>query len=123
MTYLPIPAALVEDPRLPLRFRLWLRQAGNCHWCGRLMRMWERRALASMATLDHVVPCCKGGSDDADNIVAACLRCNVLKGDADPAIWRAFLEARAGDLPERGTPEFSEAMKELARFAASHALE
>lgn len=35
-------------------------------------------------TLDHVVPRSKGGPDSWENIVAACVRCNVKKGNRTP---------------------------------------
>ena len=33
-------------------------------------------------TVDHVLPKCKGGSNDEDNLVTACERCNNMKGDS-----------------------------------------
>jgi 5-methylcytosine-specific restriction endonuclease McrA len=38
----------------------------------------------AMATLDHVFPLAHGGSHNAGNLVAACVRCNRLKGDLLP---------------------------------------
>lgn len=32
------------------------------------------------ATLDHIIPKAKGGADDYENTVAACIQCNKLKG-------------------------------------------
>ncbi len=37
-----------------------------------------------VATLDHVYPVAKGGAHVAGNLVAACARCNRLKGDMLP---------------------------------------
>jgi predicted amidohydrolase len=36
------------------------------------------------ATLDHVHPLARGGAHEAGNLVAACARCNRLKGDQPP---------------------------------------
>lgn len=33
------------------------------------------------ATADHIIPKAAGGSDDPDNLVAACRRCNGIKSD------------------------------------------
>lgn len=35
-------------------------------------------------TIDHIIPRSRGGIDSWDNVVAACLRCNVKKGDRTP---------------------------------------
>lgn len=35
-------------------------------------------------TIDHITPRSRGGIDAWDNVVAACLRCNVKKGDRTP---------------------------------------
>jgi 5-methylcytosine-specific restriction endonuclease McrA len=35
-------------------------------------------------TIDHIIPRSRGGIDAWDNVVAACLRCNVKKGDRTP---------------------------------------
>ena len=37
-----------------------------------------------IATIDHVFPVAKGGIDSPGNLVAACGRCNRLKGDLLP---------------------------------------
>ena len=37
-----------------------------------------------VATIDHVFPLAKGGVHDPGNLVAACGRCNRLKGDMLP---------------------------------------
>lgn len=35
-------------------------------------------------TIDHIIPRSRGGVDSWDNVVAACLKCNVKKGDRTP---------------------------------------
>ena len=35
-------------------------------------------------TVDHIIPVAKGGSDDLENLVAACKRCNSAKQDKMP---------------------------------------
>jgi 5-methylcytosine-specific restriction endonuclease McrA len=43
----------------------------TCQYCGSTKRL----------TLDHVIPRSKGGTHTWDNVVAACEKCNALKGD------------------------------------------
>lgn len=66
----------------------YLRQSGRCFYCGQAM--WSKRpelfarahgltpvqAAARRCTAEHVVARRDGGSNVAQNIVAACLRCN-----------------------------------------------
>jgi 5-methylcytosine-specific restriction endonuclease McrA len=42
----------------------------TCHYCGQ-----------EANTVDHVIPISKGGTDEAANMVAACVRCNSGKRD------------------------------------------
>lgn len=42
-----------------------------CQYCGK----------KSDLTIDHVIPRSKGGQDAWENVVVACLRCNVTKGN------------------------------------------
>lgn len=42
--------------------------------------------------VDHVIPFSRGGSDDRENLVAACWRCNQEKRDMTPDEWRRWRE-------------------------------
>lgn len=59
-----------------------------CSYCGRSGLVAElpedapRSAYKHLATLDHIVPKSKGGSEyDEDNLVVACFKCNQRKAD------------------------------------------
>ena len=51
------------------------RDTYTCQYCGD-----HRHDL----TIDHIVPRSRGGSDIWENVVAACLKCNVKKGNRTP---------------------------------------
>jgi 5-methylcytosine-specific restriction endonuclease McrA len=55
----------------------------TCAYCAVTLDLVNRRALNG-ATWDHVVPLSKGGTNDLENIVAACFRCNSTKRDRTP---------------------------------------
>ena len=55
----------------PSRNAIYQRDGHKCQYCGATRRL----------TIDHVIPKSKGGSDDWDNLVVACSRCNTKKGD------------------------------------------
>ena len=59
------------------RRNIFERDENTCQYCG---RKFERSEL----TLDHVVPRSRGGSSTWTNIVVACLKCNIRKGDRLP---------------------------------------
>ena len=52
------------------RFNLFLRDEFCCQYCG----------AKGDLTFDHVVPRARGGVTSWENVVAACSRCNLLKG-------------------------------------------
>lgn len=63
----------VKPARYPAftRFNLFLRDEFQCQYCGETGDM----------TFDHVHPRSRGGRTTWDNVVAACGRCNLRKGD------------------------------------------
>ncbi len=63
-------------------------------------------------TLDHVVPRSRGGGDTWENLVAACVRCNVRKGNRTPDEASMPLRAR----PRR---PYSSLHFEIARYVRS----
>jgi 5-methylcytosine-specific restriction endonuclease McrA len=56
------------------RQNVFKRDSHQCQYCG------NRKEL----TLDHVLPKSRGGQTTWQNLVAACKRCNSLKGDKTP---------------------------------------
>jgi len=53
-------------------FFLLEKQKGKCFYC--------QKDISSDYTVDHLKPLCKGGKNEIDNCVLACLSCNVKKG-------------------------------------------
>lgn len=53
------------------------RDTNVCQYCG-------RRFPRSQLTIDHVTPQSRGGADSWENLVLACLHCNVRKGNRTP---------------------------------------
>jgi 5-methylcytosine-specific restriction endonuclease McrA len=72
----------VKPSRYPAftRFNVFLRDRFSCQYCG------DDDEL----TFDHVVPRSKGGLTTWENVVAACSRCNLKKGDMLPAVARMW---------------------------------
>lgn len=67
-------------PRSTVKFsrrNIFLRDEHRCQYCG-------RRFSIHNLSLDHVVPRSRGGRTTWENIVAACLKCNVRKGGRTP---------------------------------------
>jgi 5-methylcytosine-specific restriction endonuclease McrA len=55
---------------------------GMCAYCG----------VNKADTKDHVLPLSKGGSNNIDNIVPACLSCNSSKRDKSVLLWKSKLQ-------------------------------
>ena len=64
-------------PRQEVKFsrgNIYLRDQNRCQYCG-------RKFPSSELSLDHVVPISRGGKSTWENVVCACLPCNVKKGN------------------------------------------
>jgi 5-methylcytosine-specific restriction endonuclease McrA len=69
-----------RGPRQGLRFNrrnVFARDGNRCQYCGQGFPMSE-------LSLDHVVPRSQGGLTTWENIVCACVACNVRKGGRTP---------------------------------------
>lgn len=67
-------------PRNTVKFNrrnIFLRDGHCCQYC-------EKRFPRQELSLDHVLPRSRGGEDSWENIVCACLNCNVSKGGRTP---------------------------------------
>jgi len=59
------------------RRNIFERDKNTCQYCGKKFKKWE-------LTLDHVVPRSLGGRSTWENLVLACIACNVSKGNRMP---------------------------------------
>ena len=59
------------------RRNLFARDRNHCQYCG-------KKFSTSELSLDHVVPRSQGGLQSWENLVCACVRCNVKKGGRTP---------------------------------------
>jgi 5-methylcytosine-specific restriction endonuclease McrA len=59
------------------RRNIFLRDENRCQYCG-------KRFSSHQLSLDHVIPRSRGGQTTWENIVCACLNCNVRKGGRTP---------------------------------------
>lgn len=63
-----------------IRLRIFERDDFTCQYCG---------ARGVPLECDHVTPVAQGGTNDDENLVAACRDCNRAKGARTPEQWRA----------------------------------
>lgn len=59
-----------------MRFQVLMRDNFRCRYCG-------RTGSAAELHVDHIKPKALGGSDDPDNLCAACRDCNLGKSSTD----------------------------------------
>jgi 5-methylcytosine-specific restriction endonuclease McrA len=67
-------------PRQTVKFNrrnIFARDHNQCQYCG-------KKYPSSELSLDHVIPRSQGGQSTWDNIVCACVNCNVRKGGRTP---------------------------------------
>lgn len=80
-TFFPLPSVVSLKRYQPpgrraaafTRFNVFLRDLFECQYCG-------RRMPTADLTFDHVVPRCRGGRTNWENVATACVRCNHAKG-------------------------------------------
>lgn len=86
------------------------KQSGHCYYCkaptwlsskegfANQYRITESDASRLQCTAEHLIARCEGGSNDSDNIVAACLFCNTKrhqrKKSYSPDKYREFIQRR-----------------------------
>jgi 5-methylcytosine-specific restriction endonuclease McrA len=79
----PRVVRLLDYDRIPNRslrlnrHTIFARDEHRCQYCG-------QRLPASQLSVDHVLPRSRGGRTTWENVVCACLRCNVKKGGQTP---------------------------------------
>ena len=64
-------------PRQEVKFsrgNIYLRDHNRCQYCG-------KKFSSAELSLDHVIPVSRGGRSTWENVVCACLPCNVRKGN------------------------------------------
>ncbi len=100
-----------RDVRLSRR-NIFERDRHICQYCG------QRFSRAEL-TIDHVVPRCLGGRDTWDNLVLACVPCNLKKGGRTPEGAQMNLLRRPATpkwIPRFGTPVPPDALESWQRF-------
>ena len=69
------------------RRNLFARDGNHCQYC-------NKSFPSSELSIDHVVPCCHGGETTWENVVCACVKCNVRKGGRTPTQARMKLRRK-----------------------------
>ena len=75
------------------RRRLKLGEAQNwrCCWCGTVCDP-HAYNYPHMATIEHVIPIIRGGSNTVDNMAMACHRCNSVRGNDSARTTEQIIE-------------------------------
>lgn len=98
------------------RRNIFIRDKHQCQYCG-------KRFNKNELSLDHVIPRSRGGGETWDNLVSACLRCNVKKGNRTPEEANMHLIHKPKKpvwLPRFGAPLEKDEMHSWKRFLKTH---
>ena len=120
----PRVVALKDFDRLPRqdvkfsRHNIYLRDGNRCQYCG-------HKFSSSELSLDHVIPLSRGGNSSWENVVCACLSCNVRKGNRTPheASMRLVDAAAQAALAPRRTVRLEPAASGVAELPGPGVLE
>ncbi len=77
------------------RHNIYVRDGNRCQYCG-------KRFSTSELSLDHVIPLSRGGPSTWENVVCACLPCNVRKGNQ--LLEEAGLRLRRAPVKPKASP-------------------
>lgn len=72
------------------RLKIYNRDNWRCHYCRVKVLLDVEHEHPQRATLDHMHPASKGGTDEVNNLVTACHRCNYEKKDIPYESYRWF---------------------------------
>lgn len=81
------------------RRNLYNAARGFCAYCDRLTdlpSLLSARHTELTATIDHIIPLSRGGTNRIENLRLACAACNGRKGDMLPDEWAAFMRKHPG---------------------------
>ena len=82
---IPSPRTSLNDHYMNLprkREQLWLAAGKKCHWCGEDTYL-IGNPTRWQATIDHIIPRYKQGTNDPANLVSACRQCNARRNKED----------------------------------------
>lgn len=86
--------------------RVLLRKDPHCKWC-------KTELVFATATLDHVIPLSRGGSDGMDNTVLACDPCNVRRKNEITAEELRLTQKERGNDPSQGSAQICRSQSEI----------
>lgn len=66
----------------------------TCYWCGKKTLRKPLPGHPQNPEVDHIIPHALGGTDDIENLVTSCARCNRVKHAKGPEHMKALLEGK-----------------------------
>ncbi len=111
------PAQTVRPKKRSSRFMILQRDNFRCQYCGKTPKDDIRLEI------DHIIPLCKGGSDEDSNLITACFECNRTKGgnrlnfDAEQSIMPNLTEQPPAEIV-RPEPHGCKGCKLVERVAS-----
>lgn len=83
------------DKKRRLKKALIERDGKVCHYCGRPLQSGVGGYNDEGLSIDHITPVVDGGTDDLENLVLACRRCNLNKRTKHYQEYRLSVETDA----------------------------
>jgi 5-methylcytosine-specific restriction endonuclease McrA len=74
-----------------MKRKVLAKTSGRCWYCG-VMLAQHYPLKPTSETLDHLIPKCRGGTNDVANLVPTCRRCNLAKDSMTLEEYRASLQ-------------------------------
>lgn len=72
--------------------RLWKEQDGKCGFCGCETQLPKSGKIHwTLATVEHIIPKSKGGTNHRSNLMMSCYKCNSTRGAMDAQMWHTIV--------------------------------
>lgn len=79
---IPMHTKVWTDPLPRRREALWLKEGKVCHWCKCPTRLCDEQ-VDDQATIEHIIPRYKNGTEEDSNLASACRKCNCRRSYED----------------------------------------
>ena len=98
-----------------------LKSGFKCKYCNETLKLYSSKFdFRLAASIDHIIPITSGGTNDIENLVISCTRCNLVKGTMKEKHFKLFIRTL---LEDGGRTELLEWLEDAYQHALAYKIE